>query len=239
MSTQGSHGFQQLETFASEFNATRFLIESLLATVRTATFVKVIGCTNSGGLSKAGTVDVQPLVNQVDGAGNSTPHGIIYKCLYSRMQGGANAIIMDPQAGDIGVMIFSDRDTSKVIATGAQAAPGSNRKFDMADGVYLGWCLNGLPTQFIRYSAAGIDITSPTAITMEAPSITMTAPQITANASTGIQFNTPELKCSGDIIDNSATNAHTMAQMRSIYNTHTHGGVTTGGGTTSGPSATE
>jgi phage baseplate assembly protein V len=38
----------------------------------------------------------------------------------------------------------------------------------------------------------------------------------------GTNLTTPAVKSSGDIQDNSATNTHTMAQMRSIYNTHTH-----------------
>jgi hypothetical protein len=54
---------------------------------------------------------------------------------------------------------------------------------------------------------------------------------------------TPLLEVTGDIIDNAATNPHTMAQMRSIYNTHTHPvpNVQLGGpGTaTSAPSETE
>lgn len=48
------------------------------------------------------------------------------------------------------------------------------------------------------------------------------ATTVTINASTGVVMNTPLLKVSGDIIDNAATNPHTMAQMRSIYNSHTH-----------------
>ncbi len=52
---------------------------------------------------------------------------------------------------------------------------------------------------------------------------------------TYVQVNTPLLKVSGDIIDNFASNPHTVAQMRAIYDTHTHGGVQTGGGTTTAP----
>ena len=187
-------GFQEPETFGSLFNAHTFLIESILAMVHTSTLVKVVKCTNNGSLSAAGTVDVQPLVNQLDGYGNPVPHGIIYKCLYSRLQGGANAVIIDPQPGDIGAMIFSDRDTSKVIATKAQANPGSNRKFDMADGIYLGWCLNAVPTQFIEFSAAGITITSPAAVTINAPIATVNAPVSVINSSTSATVNAKDVR---------------------------------------------
>lgn len=59
----------------------------------------------------------------------------------------------------------------------------------------------------------------------------------------GVEIDTPEITTPGDIIDNSGTNAHTMAQMRSIYNSHTHpvpnvqlGGP---GTTTNGPNQPE
>jgi len=62
-------------------------------------------------------------------------------------------------------------------------------------------------------------------------------PKVTINASAEVDLNTPLLKVTGDIIDNSGTNGHTMAQMRTIYNSHTHSDPQ--GGTTGGPSATE
>ncbi|MDT7952837.1 MAG: phage baseplate assembly protein [Acetobacteraceae bacterium] len=52
-----------------------------------------------------------------------------------------------------------------------------------------------------------------------------------------VQVNAPLLKVSGDIIDNFATNPHNLAQMRAIYNGHTHGDPQ--GGSTSPPSATQ
>ena len=44
----------------------------------------------------------QPLVNMLDGAGDATEHGTIFGLHYTRLQGGANAIILDPQVDDIG-----------------------------------------------------------------------------------------------------------------------------------------
>ncbi len=48
-----------------------------------------------------GFVDLTPLVNLVDGDGNATARPRIDKCPYMRLQGGANAVIMDPAVGDI------------------------------------------------------------------------------------------------------------------------------------------
>ena len=150
------------------------MVQQLLAKIQTATIVKIIACTNDGGVSPVGFVDVLPMVNQIDGQGNPTPHTTIYNIPYLRAQGGANAVILDPQAGDIGVCVFASRDISKIKTTKAQGNPGSFRQYSFSDGLYLGGMLNGTPTQFIRFSSAGITITSPTAIIRHTPTVTVT-----------------------------------------------------------------
>ena len=61
------------------------------------------------------------------------------------------------------------------------------------------------------------------------------ATTVTINASTEILMNTPLLKVTGDILDNSGTNTKTIAQMRTVYDGHHHGGVTPGAGSSSTP----
>jgi len=167
-----------------------FVIRSILAGLHHVDLVRVV--TVAGGL-----VDVQPIVNQLDANGNAVAHGIVNDLPYYRMQGGGNGIIMDPEAGDIGMCLFADRDISAVVATRDTANPGSARRCDMADGVYLGGLLNAEPTQFISFTAAGIDITSPNAITMEAPSVTITAPSVTIDASDATTITTPTFTVNG------------------------------------------
>jgi hypothetical protein len=161
------NGFQPNETFGSKFNATQFQIQQLLSQVRTAIPVQVQSCTNDGGLAPFGFVNVLPLINQVDGQMNMTSHGIIHKVPYCRLQGGANAIIIDPQAGDIGIMIVADRDISTLINTQAQANPATFRQFDLSDGMYIGGILNAQPTQYIQFNDSGITIFSPNNITAQ------------------------------------------------------------------------
>jgi phage baseplate assembly protein V len=48
------------------------------------------------------------------------------------------------------------------------------------------------------------------------------ATTVTINAPSGVVMNTPLLKVSGDIIDNAGSNSRTMAEMRSVYDSHTH-----------------
>lgn len=156
---------------ASKFNAISFLARQILSRANTATLVRVLSVTNNGGVSPVGYVDVLPLVNQVDGLGNATPHATIFNVPYMRLQGGTNAVIMDPQVGDIGAAVFADHDISAVKATKAQANPGSGRRFDMADGMYLGGLLNGTPSQYVQFNSDGIIIVSPAKVTITAPNI--------------------------------------------------------------------
>ena len=177
------------------YNNLRFVVEQALANVQTATIVKVIACSNDGGLSPVGTVDVQILANQVSiGSGGQmvgTPHLTMYGLPYLRVQGGANAIIIDPQPGDIGIAVFASRDITNVKSTKAQANPGSFRTHDFSDGMYIGGLLNGVPTQYIKFLDTGIEIVSPNNLRMtvgsasveimESGEVSITAPTLTAN----------------------------------------------------------
>ncbi len=183
----GYRGFAEPNTSASEFSAEEFAIWTIISRISTAKPVQVMSCTNNGGLSKAGTVNVKPLVNQIDGAGNAVPHGVLYQCLYFRMQGGVNAVIMDPQPGDIGVMVFCDRDISSVIANALAgnppaSNPGSRRRYDMADGIYIGGVLNNVPQQYVQFTPTGINMFSPGVINITGSSVNITG----ANGSVNI-----------------------------------------------------
>lgn len=153
------------------YNQLAFVISQFINRVQTTTLVRVESVTNDGGVSPVGYVDVTPLVNQVDGNGIPTPHVTIYNVPYMRVQGGTNAVILDPQKGDIGICSFASRDISKVKKTKTQANPGSARKFSYADGLYIGGVLNGAPTQYVQFSDAGVTITSPTKVTVTAPTV--------------------------------------------------------------------
>lgn len=160
----GFSGQQGLTDDTSEFNKQAFLVRQILGRVRTMLPVQVMAVTTTGLVAPVGFVNVQPMVNMVDSGGNATQHGIIQNIPYSRIQGGKNAIIMDPQIGDIGWCGFADRDISSVKANKAISNPGSFRRFDMADGIYLGGILNQAPTQYLRFvqdgdgNPAGIEV---------------------------------------------------------------------------------
>jgi hypothetical protein len=62
--------------------------------------------------------------------------------------------------GDIGLAIFCHNDVSSAKKNKAPSNPGSRRRFDWADALYLGGFLGPTPTQFIRMDDSGITITA-------------------------------------------------------------------------------
>ncbi|OYV51633.1 MAG: hypothetical protein B7X10_00580 [Burkholderiales bacterium 21-58-4] len=222
----GYQGFQTPQDTSGEFNAMSFIVRQILNKANTATLVRVVSCTNSGGVSPVGYVSVQPLVNQVDGLGNAVPHGTINNLPYLRVQGGTNAIIIDPQPNDIGIAIFADRDISTVKASKKASNPASGRRFDYADGLYVGGVLNGSPVQYLQFSASGIDVTSPTAVNINAP-----IANVTATTSAAVTAPVIDLGASGQALQE-LMNATALG----VFNGHTHSDPQ--GGTTSAPNQT-
>lgn len=160
-------GAQDQSTNMTDINASQFLVDQRLAQVRTSMPVKIMkppydadgNPITPGSAAPIGYVDVQPLVNQIDGRGQATPHSTVSRLSYHRYQGGNGAFITDPVAGDIGQMMVADRDTSAVRATNAQASPGSRRKFDMADGTYVGCSQGNAPDRRAAFTESGFVIT--------------------------------------------------------------------------------
>lgn len=166
-------GFIGPQTAYGDWNVLQFQIAQSVAKMQTSTLVQVVSCTNDGGVSPVGTVDVIPMVNQIDAAGNPIQHTTIFNVPYARIQGGSDAVIIDPKPGDIGIALFASRDISKVKATKQPGNPGSNRQFSFSDAMYIGGLLNGAPTQYLRYSADGIEINSPQQVKAVVGSSTM------------------------------------------------------------------
>lgn len=212
MGDEAYRGSETIFSSAGQFNEMSFVIQQLLGRVATVTLVKVEAVTNAGEASAVGFVDVVPMVHQIDGKGQPTPHGTIYSVPYMRLQGGANAVILDPQVGDIGLALFASRDISGVKATKAPNVPPTRRRFSMADALYIGGVLNGVPTQYVRFHAAGIEVKAPTV------------------AITG------DLEVTGTIHTPSTITGDTdVVGGGKSLKTHTHGGVQTGGGNTGAP----
>lgn len=194
-------GQQYLPDDGTDGNLAQFVANQVLGRISTAKLVKVIKVTNNGEVSPVGRVNVQPLVNQIDGAGIGTPHGIVYDLPYFRLQGGSDAIICDPKEGDIGLAVICDRDSSAVKASKDIANPGSYRRFDLADGMYFGGFLNGTPVQYVRFFPDGIEIKDKhgNTVLMNADGIKVTDcnGNVVEMTASGIKLT----DCNGNIID--------------------------------------
>lgn len=237
-----------------EFNNISFLVQQALSKMQTATLVRVDACTNTGGVSPVGFVDVTPLVNQLDSQGNPMPHVTIHNVPYLRVQGGANAVIIDPQPGDIGMCAFASRDITKVKSQKAQSNPGSFRQYSFGDAMYLGGMLNAAPTQYVQFSEAGIKLHSPVAVILEAPTIDIETAVLIMNATTSATMTTPTFTINGATVINGPTTVNDTTALNgdttvtgtaavsgdvtangvSVHN-HVHGGVDAGSDNTGVP----
>jgi hypothetical protein len=179
-------GQQGPGTTANVFNTISFIVAQKIAQLAGKMPVEVVNVYNEGGVTAVGLVDVRPMVNQMTGNREAVPHGIIYGVPYFRLQGGANAIIIDPGVGDIGSLDCCYRDISNVKSAKAPANPASFRQFDWADGLYSGGYLNEVPSQYFQMlpAGAGINVVSPTVINLMAPNISL-------NASAAISIQSP------------------------------------------------
>lgn len=196
---------QPITAAGSDYNAQAHLFQSLAAGMATATLGLVKSVT-PGGIGGPSIVSIQPMVAQIDGAGNTMPHGTINNVPVFRLQSGGNAVVLDPVPGDIGIVVFASRDISAVKESRAPAQPGSARRFDMADALYIGGVLNGAATQYVQFAGGG------------GINIVATGP-LNITASGTVAISSPGLTHNGV----------------NVGSTHVHGGVVSGGSNTTGP----
>jgi hypothetical protein len=195
------YGYQVPGSSNDRYRALSFIVKQILGSdVRTAEPAVVLSVTG-GGISAPPTVSVQVLVNQVDGLGNATPHGQIFNVPVWRLQCGNGGIISDPVVDDTGLLVVCDRDISSVQSTGGQVSnPGSSRRFDLSDSIFLPGLFMGEISQYAQFTSTGIVITDmngnkitmgPTGITMSnaGGSISLTAAGAIALVSTAFTWN--------------------------------------------------
>lgn len=136
-----------------------YIINNLIANIHTMMPVKILSVTvPPDSLAPIGRCEVLPLVQQIDGSNNVYPMGKITNVPYLRVQGGKNAIVIDPQVGDVGLCGFCERDISIVKRTGELSAPDTRRKYDINSAVYMFTMMSGTPTQYIHFLENGINI---------------------------------------------------------------------------------
>lgn len=197
----------------SHYNADTAMVHQVLSMIGADTLVQV-KAVHAAGLQPVGTVDVQIMVHQQDGAGRTVPHGIIYGVPYFRLQGGTRAVICDPAVGDIGALIVCGRDISGVKANRAPSAPGSFRQHDYADALYIGGFLNAAPVEYIGWVGGDVHVKT-------AGKFVVDAAECDINCNVNVSGS---VTASGDVKAGSIS-----------LESHKHSGVQTGSGNTGGP----
>lgn len=216
----------------TEFNAISFLVKQMLGSVNVATLVQVVKVYSGGRTAAAGLVDVQPLINQVDGSGQAVPHGVINNVPWLRLQGGAFALIVDPVPGDIGLLVTCDRDISKVKTSKQSSNPGSRRRFNLADSFYIGGWGMSSPSSYVLIDDTSLDVVSSVKVNINAPSATINA-NTTVN---GTLHVTGTSALDGAVTGNStATFSGDVVGNGTHLHTHVHSGVQSGGSNTGAP----
>lgn len=218
---QAYPGLAKLTAGNSRFNQQHFLASVLIGRVNTAMLVLVKAVELPTQPGETGFVTVQPMVAQVNGTGQPTPHGDIANIPYFRLGAGDSAVIIDPVVGDIGLAVFASRDISSVKVNKAPANPGSARQFAWSDGCYFGGFLDEEPTQFIHLSPDGIVLKPAPGkkVTVDGP-LEVTGATHMVGAVTG---------------DATAVFQGDVTGAGKHLSTHTHSGVTPGGGNTGPP----
>jgi len=187
---------------ASEQNRLSYVITKMLSQ---ATFIELVLISAID--TDAETVTIKPLSKSVDGSGVAKDAELVYDIPYFRLQMGKSAIVMDPEVGDIGIMLVCDQNIHNIKESKAAAIPANGQRHSRADGVYLGGVglLNGTPTEYIKFTGAGIKIVGDVSIT-------------------GAVTTTSTITAEGEVTGNGIK-----------LSTHTHSGVETGSGSTGEP----
>lgn len=175
------------------------IIERMIGRAYTISLVKVDSVI-PGAAGPVGYLSATDLIQQIDGNNDGIPNVPMENIPYFRLQGGGNAIIIDPKPGDIGLIAFARRDITVTKQTKEEGPPPSLRTHDVSDGLYIGGLLNGAPSQWIHFLDAGVHIKSTAPVTIDA---------------TLLQVNCPIIS-TGDITDHTSS----MQTMRDQYNAH-------------------
>lgn len=168
-------GIADEDTDSTELNRLAFLIKVLQREMSTAIPV-IITATQAGDTNASGYVDARPLIAQIDAWGNSLPMAVLHHLPYFRLQAGRAGVVLDPVPGDIGLAVFAQSDCSTLKQGQKETAqPGSWRKFDQADGFYIGGFINTNIDTYVRFAQDGsVKIAAPGNVTIDAPQVTYT-----------------------------------------------------------------
>lgn len=164
---------------------------SLITNVNTAIPCKVVAIEKQEqrGVNIVGFVDIQLMIEQTNGQKKGNETAIICNVPYVRIQGGTNAVIIDPEINDLGVAIFASRDITNFKEARRQTPPATWRKFSISDAIYIGGIRNQKPVQYIHFRNDGIEIYSPKRVHITTPTVLIDSDNTTINTSAKTTIN--------------------------------------------------
>ncbi len=220
---------------SAEANTQQFLMRTFLMSKAFITLGVVTAVNEAGDV-----LSVKPMVEGFSGAGDLIPNAEIHGVPVWRLQRGESAVIMPPVVGDIGMLAICDRDISAIKTSKKPSLPGSNRTHSYTDAIYLGGVLNAKPSQYVKFSDAGIDVVSPLDINVNGRNVAI-------NASSKASVNSPVIELNGAVTQGKGNNGGNAVFGGSVtatgevqgkgvnLSTHVHGGVESGNSKTQGP----
>ncbi len=153
---------------AKEFKANVLsILSSELNTGEVVEITKVYSNDNG----PVGFVSVKPMLYRIGADNNNLELGEIHNVPYYRIQGGKNAVICDPQVGDIGFCVFATRDTSLLKRTRSRVGPNVNRICDQSDAFLTMTWSKEEAEQYIWFKGDEIHIKANSKIVLDAPEV--------------------------------------------------------------------
>ncbi len=138
-----------------------------------------------------------------------------------------------PNGTDV-VLVFVNGDRSRALAIGTNHQ--ASRPRNLKPGESMLFSEDG---KYIHMTADGgivVDVKGQPVTVNNASDVTVNASgKLKVVAPGGITFETPKLTVTGDVLDQRDNGGITMAAMRSVFNGHDHGGVSSGGANTAAP----
>lgn len=189
---------------ASEFEQN---IQSVLGKINTGELVEVVAV-DEGKTGKVGFVDVVFLTQRTNADLDNVELSRVNNVPYFRVSGGTNAVIADPQIGDIGFCGFCSRDISLVKRNRGKAAKNMNRQYDVSDAFFFGGWSNKEAEQYIWFDGDQVKIKAKSKIVLDAPEVEVTG-SLTAQ---GI------IKSLADVV----AKAISVITFGNYYNSHKH-----------------
>lgn len=169
----------------------------------------------------------QVVAIEEDGTKTLQEYPLLMECPVIVLFGGVDILTLPIQVGDSCLVLFNDRDIDQWLVSGNGSTPQTARLHDLSDGIAIVG-IRPLTNSIGNYLANGIRLShggGDSQMDLTDALITTIAASFVHNGNMTINGN---LTVNGTLtsVDNNGT---------IVYNTHTHGGVEPGGGSTSQP----